>query len=111
MLLLVDRGFFGYELWQEAGGTQAALCRRTKSNTVLPVVRTLSDGSYLSLLHLPRNNRGAPVSFRVIEYTLTHPSRAEDEGPIRLLTTLLDLAEAPALELAALYAERWEEVM
>ena len=41
--------------------------------------------------------------------TLTHPSRAEDEGPIRLITTLLDPTKAPALELAALYGERWEE--
>jgi len=109
MLLLCDRGFAGYELWQEAAGTRAALSWRTKSNTVLPVVTALPDGSYLSLLHPPRNTRGAPISVRVIEYTLTHPSRAGDEGPIQILTTLLEPAEAPALELAVLYAERWEE--
>jgi hypothetical protein len=109
MLLLVDRGFSGYELWGQAAATRAALCWRTKSNAVLPVVTALPDGSYLSVLRPPHNNDGEAVTVRVIEYTLTHPSRAEDEGPIRLVTTLLDPTEAPALELAALYGERWEE--
>lgn len=109
MLLLVDRGFPGYELWREAAATGAALCWRTKSSAVLAVARSLPDGSYLSALQPPRGSTGAPITVRVIEYTLTHPSRAEDEGPIRLITTLLDPATAPALELAALYGERWEE--
>jgi len=109
MLLLVDRGFSGYELWHEATDTGAALCWRTRSNAVLPVVTPLADGSYLSQLRPPKSKAGTPITVRVIEYSLTHPSRAEDEGPIRLLTTLLDPAEAPALELAALYGERWEE--
>jgi len=109
MLLLVDRGFSGYELWGQAAATGAALCWRTRSNTVLPVVTALSDGSYLSVLRPPQGNRGELVTVRVVEYSLTHPSRAEDEGPIRLLTTLLDPAAAPGLELAALYGERWEE--
>ena len=109
MLLLVDRGFSGYELWGEAVGTGADLCWRTRSSMVLPVVTALPDGSYLSVLRPPQGNGGELVTIRVVEYTLTHPSRAENEGPIRLLTTLLDPAEAPALELAALYDERWEE--
>ena len=109
MLLLVDRGFSGYELWEEAAATRAALCWRTRSNAVLPVVSPLADGSYLSRLRPPRGNSGTPITVRVIEYTLIHPSRAEDEGPIRLLTTLLDPTEVPALELAGLYGERWEE--
>ncbi|MDA8355168.1 MAG: IS4 family transposase [Actinomycetota bacterium] len=109
MLLLVDRGFSGYELWGQAAVTKAALCWRTRSNTILPVTTTLPDGSYLSVLRPPQGNGGGPVTVRVIEYTLTHPSRDPDEGPIRLVTTLLDPAEAPALELAALYGERWEE--
>jgi hypothetical protein len=45
----------------------------------------------------------------VVEYTLSHPSREPGEAPIRLVTTLLDATQAPALELAALYGERWEE--
>jgi hypothetical protein len=43
---------------------------------------------------------------RVIEYRLQGVTDAE---PIyRLVTTLLDPAQAPAVELAALYHERWE---
>lgn len=109
MLLLLDRGFPGYELWQAAAATGAQLCWRTKSNAVLPVTTALPDGSYLSVLRPPRGHRGAPITVRVVEYRLTHPSRQADEGPIRLITTLLDPATAPALELAGLYGERWEE--
>lgn len=109
MLLLVDRGFSGYELWRQAAATGAALCWRTRSNTVLAVTELLADGSYLSVLRPPPGNAGAPMVVRVIEYTLSHPSRNTGEGPIRLLTTLLDPAAAPGLELAGLYGERWEE--
>jgi hypothetical protein len=38
---------------------------------------------------------------RVVEYTLSHPSRRQGEPPIRLITTLVDPTEAPAVELAA----------
>ena len=39
----------------------------------------------------------------MIEYTL-----AGHDGVYRLITTILDPDEAPAAELAALYAQRWE---
>jgi IS4 transposase len=43
---------------------------------------------------------------RVVEYRLAGIAAAE---PLyRLLTTILDPAQAPAAELAALYRERWE---
>ncbi len=45
MLLLVDRGFCGYDLWQAATATGAELCWRTKSNAVLAVTQALPDGS------------------------------------------------------------------
>ncbi|MHB1522302.1 MAG: IS4 family transposase [Ferrimicrobium sp.] len=109
MLLLVDRGFSGYDLWQGAAATGAELCWRTRSNAVLPVTTSLEDGSYLSVLRPPKGNPGKLITVRVIEYTLSHPSRTQGEAPIRLITTLLDPAQAPALELAALYGERWEE--
>jgi hypothetical protein len=43
---------------------------------------------------------------RVVEYRLA--GIAEAEPLYRLLTTLLDPAQAPAAELAALHHERWE---
>ena len=109
MLLLAGRGFSGYDLWHRATATGAQLCWRTRSNAVLPVTTSLDDGSYLAVLRPPRGNPGNPVVVRVVEYTLSHPSRAQGEAPIRLITTMLDPTQAPALELAALYGRRWEE--
>ncbi|MEC4021141.1 IS4 family transposase, partial [Streptomyces sp. H27-D2] len=107
MLLLADRGFLGLDLWRAAAATGADLLWRVKSNAVLPVLTALPDGSYLSRIVAARdkNRRADPEAVRVIEYTLGPPG----EGTVyRLLTTLLDPATAPAAELAALYAERWE---
>ena len=42
-----------------------------------------------------------------IEYTLQN-SATPTEGSYRLITTVLDADQAPGLELAALYHERWE---
>jgi hypothetical protein len=48
------------------------------------------------------------ITVRVIEYTL--PGAGPDAGQTRyrLLSTLLDPQQAPAMELAALYHQRWE---
>ncbi|MFD7583802.1 IS4 family transposase, partial [Kitasatospora sp. NPDC059817] len=107
MLLLADRGFYGVELWQQARATGADLLWRVRKNAGLPVVRTLSDGSYLSEVFAghDRRNRRDPVTVRVVEYTLASTG---DATVYRLITTLLDPEEAPAAELAALYAQRWE---
>ena len=43
---------------------------------------------------------------RVIDYTVD--DGRENPDVYRLLTTMLDPAEAPAIELAAAYAQRWE---
>ncbi len=45
----------------------------------------------------------------MIEYMLDDPQRTGHGETHRLLTNLLDEAEAPAWELIALYRERWEE--
>ncbi|MFC8278462.1 IS4 family transposase, partial [Streptomyces sp. NPDC057271] len=107
MLLLADRGFYGFELWQAARATGADLLWRMRKSTALPVVQVLADGSYLSTVHAEkdRKSRRNPVEVRVIEYTL---ARTGDATVYRLLTTLLDPEQAPAKELAALYAQRWE---
>jgi hypothetical protein len=109
MLCLADRQFFGFELWQQARATGADLLWRIKINARLPREQQLGDGSFLSRIYRTdsdrRHQRNA-LSVRVIEYRLQGVSDAE---PIyRLLTSLLDPAQAPATELAALYHERWE---
>ena len=110
MLVLADRNFYSFKLWNEARATGADLLWRTKLNHVLPVVERLGDGSYLSVLHEVVNNhrRRSDVVVRVVEYGLDDPGRNNAEERYRLITTITDPARAPAGELAALYAERWE---
>lgn len=108
MLCLADRGFFSYKLWRLAQDTKAALLWRMKKNTRLPCERRFRDGSFLSRIYDSQDTKrtGESVVVRVIEYTLDGVPDAE---PLyRLITTILDPAEAPAKELAALYQERWE---
>ncbi|MFI6697356.1 IS4 family transposase [Streptomyces sp. NPDC050433] len=107
MLLLADRGFYGFELWQAARASGADLLWRMRKSAALPVMEVLTDGSYLSTVHAEKDRRSRrnPVTVRVIEYTLAHSG---DAAVYRLLTTLLDPRQAPARELAALYAQRWE---
>jgi len=104
MLLLADRGFVGFDLWVEAVATGADLLWRVKTNMVLPVLEPLPDGSYLSqIVAAGDRKRRNPTTVRVVEYTL-----AATDTVYRLITTILDPQQAPAVELAALYAQRWE---
>lgn len=125
MLLLADRNFAGHELWGRCADTGADLLWRVKKNLVFFVVEPLPDGSFLSVMPTPAESRrhgmarfhGRPIDappqghpIRVIEYTvtLTGADGAVQVEPFRLVTKLLDHRRAPAIELAALYAERWE---
>jgi hypothetical protein len=103
MLLLADRGFPSYELWRKACATGAALAWRVSASFALPVREVLSDGSYLS--EVCGTRAGERVTVRVVEYSV----KGEDgvSEVFALITTLLDPDEAPALELAAAYADRW----
>jgi hypothetical protein len=108
MLVLADRGFCGYPLWAKAQATGADLLWRANSIMKPRHLETLADGTWLAELR-PGGNAGrtaVPLTIRVIEYQIDD-GRANDET-YRLFTTLLDPAEAPAVELAAAYAERWE---
>lgn len=109
MLCLADRGFNGYAHWKAASDTGAQLLWRCVVNRQLPVVKLLEDGSYLSVIYpdaQSRRNRRGEIALRVIEYAL--PGVADAQERYRLITTLLDPTQAPALELATLYHERWE---
>jgi hypothetical protein len=112
MLVLADRNFYSFELWNEAAATGAQLLWRTKAGHVLPADDRLPDGSWLSHLRKfsKRRNRMADtdVTVRVIDYGLDDPGRPQAEDRYRLVTTILDPDAAPAGELAALYPQRWE---
>ena len=105
MMLLADRGFYSVDLWCKAAATGADMLWRVRKDVVLPVVEQLPDGSYLTEIFdrsdIHHTRRGVPV--RAVEYTI-----AGHEGVYRLITTILDPDEAPAAELAELYAQRWE---
>jgi len=111
MLCLADRGFNGYEHWRAARTTGAHLLWRCAANRQLPVIKALPDGSFISQIkpgkELARRDASAlAITVRVIEYTL--PATHGEHTRYRLLTSLLDPTQAPALELAAIYHERWE---
>jgi hypothetical protein len=109
MLCLADRFFPGYQLWQVAAQTGADLLWRTRQNARLDVDQRLRDGSYLSRIYPSTPDRRKErngIVVRVIDYRLKDIPGAE---PVyRLITTILDPAQPPAKELAALYHERWE---
>jgi hypothetical protein len=121
MLVIADRGFYGYRLWENAAASGADLLWRMPAGPHLPVVRPLPDGSYESFLLDPKVRRrravqrhrgsanieepsGIPV--RVIEYEVKN---RDGKGEIFcLITTVMDSEVASAAELAAAYAQRWE---
>jgi hypothetical protein len=110
MLVLADRNFYSFELWNAARATGAELLWRTKAGHVLRPHERLADGSWLARLRRFSNYhmRGTDVVVRVIDYAVDDPGRPQAEDRYRLLTTVLDPAAAPAGELAALYPQRWE---
>src|SRR6266576_6967093 len=109
MLCLADRQFFGFGLWNLARGSGADLLWRIKKNMRLACEQRLPDGSYLSHIYPSERDwrrKTNGVQVRVIDYCLDGVADAE---PIyRLVTTIVDHRKAPAVQLAALYHERWE---
>jgi hypothetical protein len=122
MLVLADAGFCSHDLWKAASATSAALVWRVMVGLDLPVGRTLPDGSWLSVIGDPAQKRRRReyarqghrkivdvdlTEVRVVEYEI--PDRDGKVESIRLITTILDPAEATAAELAAVCHERWEQ--
>jgi hypothetical protein len=131
MLLLADRNFYSYQLWNAAAGTGAHLLWRVKDSMHLPVARPLPDGSWLTHINDPaavrrritrnghRRRRGSKlppdhgplpgITARVIEFWLavTTEGGAVRTERYRLISTLTDWRAAPAPDLAAGYAWRW----
>jgi IS4 transposase len=104
-----DRQFFGHALWQAAAATGADLLWRVRRNLRLPRETALADGSYLTTIYpgaKDRRHKANGVRVQVIEYRLENI--ADVEPLYRLVTTILEPAQASAADLAALYHERWE---
>jgi hypothetical protein len=108
MVLLADRGFTGFALWQQASATGADLLWRARNNVHPRQIEVFEDGSWLGEMRL--NNAKVTteaIIVRVVEYSVAD-GRGVDAGPFRLFTTLLDPDEVTATELAIAYAQRWE---
>ena len=105
MLCLADRGIYSYSLWTTAAATGAELLWRVQKGIRLPEGQRLADGSYLSEIRPPgRGRKRDSIVVRVISFTIKLKDHSER---YRLITTILDPLQAPALELAHLYAARW----
>ncbi len=119
MLVLMDRNFPSMDWITHVRQKQAHVLARLASTRFTRPERVLRDGSTLHTLH-PSN--GPAFQVRVIEYRLI-PQLVNDLTPLprsrnsdpanpgqihRLVTTLLDPAVAPALEVILCYHERWE---
>ena len=131
MLVLADRNFYSYALWNAAAATRAGLLWRVKGSLHLPVVRELPDGSFLAHVNDPaavharnarngqRRRRGSTLppetgplpgmTVRVVEFavTVTAGDGTARTTRYRLITTLDDWRRYPAAVLAAAYARRW----
>jgi hypothetical protein len=131
MLLLADRNFYSYAMWNAAAATGADLLWRVKASMHLPVAAELPDGSFLARVSDPRavqarlhrngqrRRRGSTLPpqtgplpgtiVRVIEFwlTVTAEDGAVRAERYRLITTLADWRACPAAALAACYARRW----
>lgn len=125
MLLTADRNFYSFGMWNRFQSTGADLLWRVSSGLQLPVLRWLPDGSYMSVV-MDSRLRGArrarvlaaagsgdeidpeeAVIVRVVEYEVANRDTGNDEL-ICVITSMLDPAEAAAVEIAAAYHERWE---
>jgi hypothetical protein len=110
MLVLADRKFLSWAMARAFLATRAHILWRASAAFSLKPVKVLEDGTYLAELKPPRKSDGPPVTVRVIEYTvLTTPEGGEEEasGLFCLVTSLLDVEEYPALDLACCYPDRW----
>lgn len=111
MLRLWDGNFHSYDLLVAVQQRGAAVLGRLPASVQPHVVRALSDGSALVTLrpghHGPRASH-APLTVRLLTYTLDDAGRPGHGQRHRLITTLLDPATAPASAVIATYHERWE---
>ncbi|HZM67047.1 MAG TPA: IS4 family transposase [Nakamurella sp.] len=126
MLLTADRGFYSFALYRDLTATGCQLLWRVSSTVILPVLKVLPDGSYLSEIAAP-GVRGTKktridaatvddialathITVRVIEYQVRdHTDTHAPSQTFRLITTILDPELASAVELAEAYHQRWEE--
>jgi len=111
MLVMLDQGLYGFDLFAAIRGRDAHFLACVLPYVKPTVVQTLTDGTQLVRIAPSRDRRvdGEHMLLRLIRYTIDDTTRPGHGVEHRLLTSLLDPAEAPALELILAYHDRWEE--
>lgn len=113
-LLLADRlyGCAAFAAQALAAGTRVGshFLLRARANLHARVIKRLRDGS--RVVRVPVREKGHPhhilqwLTLREIRVRVGRPGHRAHE--LRLWTSLMDARTAPALELAQVYARRWE---
>lgn len=123
-LLLADRGFYSFAAFSAAAQTGAELCWRAPTQLLLPVLKVLSDGTYLSALVNPAirgrqrqelleearsGSKPDPAAAHVVRVVAYDVPDRDGQELVCLITTVKDPEAATAAELAGAYHQRWEE--
>jgi len=113
-LLLADRLYgcaaFAWKAWEACQRVGSHFLMRARTQIKVQVVKRLRDGS--RIVRVPVRCKGKPrevlhwLILREIRVWVGRKGSRTIE--VRLWTTLLDPQQAPAQELAELYAKRWE---
>ena len=105
-VVLFDAGFPSVRLLKLAAQAGTAVVMRASQRIGSRITHRLPDGTVLAQIREQGKNKSpnpqTQVTVRVIDYHI------DGGDPVRLLTTLTDPDTAPAAEIAALYAERWQ---
>lgn len=111
MLVMWDRGIHSFDMIADTRAQGAHVLGRLPAHVKPQKVKMLADGSYLADLRpsdYKRRKNGETIRVRIIEYRITDPALADCEDVHRLVTTLLDPEQYPAIDLVCAYHERWE---
>ncbi len=99
------------QIWDAGQAVGSHFLIRTRRNLLVQKRRRLRDGSALVWVGVHDPDRPRRIlrvlQLREIVVRIQRPGRRGEV--LRLWTSLLDPAAAPALELARLYAQRWEQ--
>jgi hypothetical protein len=114
VLLLADRlhgcAAFARQALQRCQAVGSHFLFRARSNIKVQTIKRFKDGS--RLVRVPCRSRNNPN--RIVEWLELREIRVRvgrkgyRHHELRLWTSLLDYRQAPALELAQLYSQRWE---
>lgn len=111
MLVQWDTGFHEFDLFRFTRRQGAEALGRLPAGPCPQKVKQFSDGSWLVEIQpgdIKRRRKGEKLLLRLVEYTLTDPNLPGYQEKHRLLTTILDALQAPAIDLVCCYHERWE---